>query len=466
MTVEERVIGPHPGPQTDFLETEADIAFFGGRAGTGKTFVLAFDPLRWLHVAGFRALYVRQDSNRFDELWDRMTELFPLVGGIGARSELRWRFASGARVKLTHMRSMADAEAHRGQAYAAIYFDEVTEIGEREFWFLITRNRTSITGFRPYVRCTCNPQAVGWVRTLLDWWIGKDGLPIPERCGVLRWFARDSQDRPVWGATRDEVIAKLPGSAPVSITFIPGAARVPELDADYEAKLKAQHRTVRRQLEDGNWNAREAKGSYFNREEFRLAPFVAESVMGKPVRRARAWDLAATAPSAAAPDPDWTKGMLLTWTDRACLVIEHMIELRAGPGDVQALVVRTAQRDNEHVAYEAMHARRALPVEVTLFQDPGQAGKHQIATLEARLSGHIVNRVPARQDLETMARVWAPWAQQGRVFVIEGPWNESFFVEAEDFPYGTHDDAIAAICGGVQAFTQRTQTRSVTVRGA
>lgn len=465
MSVEERTIGPHAGPQTDFLATDADIAFFGGRAGVGKSFVLVFDPLRWLHLAGFRALYVRQDSSRFGELWDRMSELYPLRGGIGARSDLRWRFSSGARITGTHLRSMADAEAHRGQAYAVIYFDEVTEIGEREFWFLLSRNRSNIDGFRPYVRCTCNPQAAGWVRSLLDWWIGADGLPIAERCGRLRWFARDSQDRLVWGDTREEVLAKLPGSMPVSLTFIPGAARVPELDADYEAKLKVLHRTLRRQLEDGNWNAREAKGSYFNRDEFRLAPFFAESVMGRPVRRLRAWDLAGTAPSAAAPDPDYTQGVRLTWTDRECLVIEDCIEKRAGPGEVEALVLRTAQRDNEHVAYAAMHARRELPVEVALFQDPGQAGKHQIQTLERKLSGFVVNRVPARQNKETMARVWAPWAQQGRVFVIQGDWNEGFFIEAEDFPFGPHDDRIDAISGGVQVLTSRTQTRSVWIKG-
>jgi len=441
--------------------------FLAGRAMlvTHNTFVLAFDPLRWSHVPGFRALYVRKDSGRFGELWDRMTELYPLRSGMGALSDLRWRFPGGARITLTHLRSMADAEAHRGQAYAAIYFDEVTEIGEREFWFLISRNRTNIPGFRPYVRCTCNPQASGWVRTLLDWWIGKDGYPVAERVGKLRWFARDSSDVLVWGDTRDEVIAKLPGSSPMSVTFIPGAERVAELDAEYEAKLKAMHRTLRAQLEKGNWNAREAKGSYFHRDEFRIVPF-AMPQLGRVVRRVRAWDLAASAPSGTNPDPDWTRGVKLAWTDAKNLIIEDGVELRAGPGDVEAFIVRAAQRDAEAIEQAAWLGRREVPVEVALFQDPGQAGKAQIRTMSERLSGHIVNTVPARQDKETMARVWSPWVQQGRVYVVQGPWNESFLGEAEDFPFGAFDDWIDAVSCGVQVLTSKVAPRSVTIRGA
>ena len=459
-------IAAKPGPQTDALSSEADLLFFGGEAGGGKTFVLSFDPVSSgaTEHRGFRAAYFRKDSKRFGELWKQMTELYPYFGGRGTESELRWSFKSGARIGCHHLRNMSDAEAHRGQAYAAIYFDEVTEIGESEFFFLLSRNRTNIAGFKPYVRCTCNPQSEGWVRRLLAWWIDEKGWPITERLGKLRWFARDAADKYVWGDTREEVIAKLPDAEPLSLSFIRSGGIVEELGEDYRAKLRNQHRTLRLQLEKGNWNAREAKGSYFHRNEMKLVRSLPASA-GPVVRRIRFWDLASTKPNADRPEPDYTRGAKLAWTSEKNLVIEGMASLRDGPGEVEALVKRMAKLDND-VGDVFAPRERAVPVEVGLFQDPGQAGKHQFHTFAQRLSGFIVSKVPARQNKETMARVWSPWGEQGRIYVIDGDYVEELFTELEDFPFGVFDDQVDAISGGVQALTMRTSARFGYVKGA
>ena len=72
--------------------------------------------------------------------------------------------------------------------------------------------------------------------------------------------------------------------------------------------------------------------------------------------------------------------------------------------------VKCATITPDEARVEEMRTGRALPpVEVTLWQDPAQAGKYQMREFSARLSGYIVNTNPARQNLQTLARVWAPW---------------------------------------------------------
>src|SRR5690606_39676971 len=44
-------IRPQPGPQEAFLATSADIAFYGGAAGSGKSFATILDPLRHVHIS-------------------------------------------------------------------------------------------------------------------------------------------------------------------------------------------------------------------------------------------------------------------------------------------------------------------------------------------------------------------------------------------------------------------------------
>jgi hypothetical protein len=48
-------ISAQPGPQTEFLQTAADICIYGGAAGGGKTVGLILEPLR--HVGRIAKLY-------------------------------------------------------------------------------------------------------------------------------------------------------------------------------------------------------------------------------------------------------------------------------------------------------------------------------------------------------------------------------------------------------------------------
>lgn len=137
------------------------------------------------------------------------------------------------------------------------------------FWYLLGRNR-SVCGVKPYVRATCNPDPDSWVSHLIDWWIGEDGLPIPERDGVIRYLLRDG-DSFIWGDTFDEVIEKgwyliepqvklggvMPKDLIKSLTFVSGSVyenkALLSVDPGYLGNLMAQDEQTKSQLLHGNW---------------------------------------------------------------------------------------------------------------------------------------------------------------------------------------------------------------------
>ena len=51
-----QVLGPQPGPQTDFLSSIADIVIYGGAAGGGKSYGLLLEPLRHKTNENFAAV--------------------------------------------------------------------------------------------------------------------------------------------------------------------------------------------------------------------------------------------------------------------------------------------------------------------------------------------------------------------------------------------------------------------------
>lgn len=426
-------IRPNKGPQEAFLSTPADIAIYGGAAGAGKSFATLMDPLRHIHRKGFSAVMFRRETTRLTgggSLWDESQGLYPYLGGTQKQSPtLEWRWPSGARVEMRHLQYESDKFAHQGKQYAAIYFDEVTEFTESQFFYLLSRNRTTC-GIRPYVRATCNPDPDSWVRRFIAWWIGPDGSPLRERSGVLRWMVRDGDDI-VWFDSEAEAREAFPDRGPLSATFIPAKLEDnPKGDPTYRDRLMTLPMVEREQLLGGNWDIRAAAGLVFKRAWFKR---VVDSLDGLDiVAWARAWDLAATE-EAPGRDPDWTRGALVGLTRSGELVVADMASLRGTPGAVEDLMRSTAVQDGPGVV-------------VALFQDPGQAGKSQIEHLvSGPLRGFPVDVVVASANKETYAKIWSPLVERHKLILARAPWNSAFLAEAEAFPEGRHDDQVDAV---------------------
>ncbi len=86
------------------------------------------------------------------------------------------------------------------------------------------------------------------------------------------------------------------------------------------------------------------------------------------MRMVRAWDLAGTT------DGDWTVGLKLgIHRERYCIV--DIVRMRGLADEVDAAILNTAKRDG-------------VMVKIRLPQDPGQAGKAQVAHYAKLLKGY------------------------------------------------------------------------------
>lgn len=445
-----RKITPQPGPQEKFLACDADVVFYGGSAGGGKSFALLLNPLYQLSNSKFGAVIFRRTTKQITNeggLWDEASGLYTGVGAKLTQSpSLTASFPSGMKVTFAHMEYEKDRFSWQGSQIPSINFDEITHFTWRQFIYMLSRNR-SMSGVKGQIRGTCNPDPDSWVRRFIDWWIGPDGFAIPERSGVVRWFIIQGEDV-IWAKSRQSLLLKYPKSLPKSFTFIRSSIYdnkiLLEKDPGYLANLNALTRVEKAQLLDGNWDIRPTAGSYFKRSDFEIvdaAPGVAQ--------RVRAWDLAATKrvesreqKEKKSNDPDWTAGLKMSLVD-GTYYIEHVERFREDAPVVDKRIKAIAGQDG-------------VRVKVRLPQDPGQAGKGQAKHLSGMLAGFPVVFYPVTGSKEHRATPFASQAQAGNVKLVCGPWNEAFLAEAENFPEGIHDDQIDA---GADAFDELTNIR-------
>ena len=144
--------------------------------------------------------------------------------------------------------------------------------------------------------------------TLID---QETGDPIPERAGKVRWFMRLPSDELAWADTKRELLdtyGETPEHQPKSLAFFPGTMDDNPIgrkaDPGYEANLMLQPAYMRQRMRYGNWKARPTAGKLFQAHFFDVIDAVPAG------RQVRFWDLAATRPSPATPDPDYTVGCL------------------------------------------------------------------------------------------------------------------------------------------------------------
>lgn len=441
-------ISPQPGPQTEFLKCGADVAFYGGSAGGGKTYALLLNPLYWIDNPKFGAVTFRRTTKQVRSeggLWDTATDLYSEIGAKLHQQELKCTWDSGASHTFAHMEHEKNRLDWQGSQIPLIQFDELTHFTWKQFTYMLSRNR-SVSGVPGMIRATLNPDADHWARRFIDWWIDADGYAIEERSGVVRYFIIVG-DEVIWGATREELTDQYPDALPKSFTFIRSRLEdnriLMEADPGYLANLKALTRVDQAQLLDGNWNIRPHAGMYFRRSDF-------EIVEAAPacVKWVRAWDQAATEKKAPSDDPDWTAGVLMGRTRDNRYVISHVERFRSNPGAVDRRLYNTATADTRDVA-------------IRLAQDPGQAGKSQARSQIAMLSGFNVRAKPVTGDKATRAKPLAAQVEAGNVMVVRGAWNDAFFSELENFT-GTaqdgHDDQVDAAADAFDELTSMART--------
>lgn len=437
-TVQRIEFRPQPGPQTQFLASPADIIIYGGAAGGGKSFGLLLDSLRHFNNPDFGAIIFRRTSVQVRNqggLWDESMKIYPYFGARPREAYLEWVFPNGMSLGFANLEHDKDVFNYQGAQIPLIGFDELTHFTENQFFYMLSRNR-STSGVKPRIKATTNPDPDSWVRKFIDWWIGDDGYAIKERSGVIRWFIRIN-DSMHWANSPEEIYAQFgkgPEIIPKSVTFI--AAKLTdnkilmEKDPAYMGNLLAMNRVDRLRLLGGNWNVRATAGGLFRREWF---PII-ETVPPGWIQSIRFWDRAATKPHENNRDPDYTRGLKLYKYRDGTFVVVDIRSMRDTPGQVEQLVKSVAAHDS----YEVM---------VMSQQDPGSAGVAEAEHFIKLLAGFNARVMTTSKDKVTRAKPVSAQCEAGNVRVVRAPWNDEFFSELENFPDSNHDDIVDTLSG-------------------
>ena len=443
-----KVIRPQKGPQERFLATSAEIAIYGGAAGGGKTYAILMEPLRYINTKGYRAVIFRKNFNQIfasGGIWDESQEMYGDIAGAKSvqTPKFRWSFKSKANIYFDFLGRDADVEKWQGSQITFIGFDELTHFSERQFFYMLSRNR-STCGVKPYVRATCNPDADSWVAKFISWWIDQNtGYPIPERSGKKRYMTR-VDDEVVWADTRKELLDKgIQKDKIKSVTFIASTLAdnkiLMEKDPGYKANLEALPLVERERLLHGNWKIKPAAGLYFKRVQIGS---ILDAVPDDIVSIVRGWDLAATDVDED-DDAAYTSGVLMAKRSNGRFVVIDVINQQLKAGDVRKLVKTTSAADNAKYGY----VRQRLP------QDPGQAGKEQAQSYIEMLAGYDVVTKQESGSKQTRAEPMAAQWQLGLFDVVAGAWNEAYFNQLESFPESKFKDMVDA---GSSAFNELT----------
>lgn len=486
-------IRPQP-KQEEFLSSPADLVIYGGAAGGGKTYALLLEECRHSGNPKFNSVIFRRNNTQIftnGGLWDSAMALLPQIGAKPKKTpKPQFTFPSGAKVVFDHLERYADCLSYQGSQIPFIAFDELTHFDENVFWYMLSRIRSD-SGVPGYVRATTNPDPDSWVRAFIDWWIGKDGLAIPERSGKIRWFIRLNGEV-IWGDSRMDLLkyqfpgeirqvdkshadkselflqegndkAKqtvvLPGedgvlyvitrtreffrwdgtqyvqlTAPKSATFILSTLQdnriLMQNDPSYLANLQALPLVEQERLLGGNWDIRPSAGMYFPRSKVTLIDELPKDV----VRWVRAWDLAGTEDKKTnnpEDGPAYTAGVLIGKRRSGGYVIGDVVNMRLNSSDVRSTVLATAKADK--AAYRSK-------VRIRMNQDPGQAGKDQADQYLKLLSGFSINIERESGSKETRAEPFsAQWigvkgAEKGNVYVLNAPWTSAYLAQMDGFP--------------------------------
>lgn len=175
------------------------------------------------------------------------------------------------------------------------------------------------------------------------------------------------------------------------------------------------------------------EGGLFKRYWFGPERFIGVAPQG--TRWVRHWDLAATARRSAAA----TCGVKLGKTPDGRYVVGHVARAQIEGAAVRRLISTVAATDGKDV-------------QISLPQDPGQAGKAQAADFVAMLAGYVVKAAPETGSKETRAEPFAAQCEAGNVDLVRGQWNDAYLDELCLFPGGQFKDQVDASSGAFSVF--------------
>lgn len=441
---------PRPQPKQElFLKSSADVCIYGGAAGGGKTWSLLADPLYHIGVTGFGAVQFRRTIAEITlegGLWDESSKLYPDFGAVPNLSAHIWTFPSGAKITFSGIQYEQDLDKWRGAQIAGIYFDQLETFERRQFFYMLTRNR-SVCGVKPYIRATCNPEP-GWLADFLSWWIAEDGYADLSRAGVIRWFAVVN-DTVYWADHKYDLIDQFPevqNLIPKSCTFIPATIYDNKIllkeNPSYLSNLQAQSMVDRERLlgdaqRGGNWRIKPEAGKLFNRAWF---PVVTDWDKNRSWMAVIRWDFAATEQSLTAKDPDFTAWCVMLRDRNGEEIVLEAGQKRLKPTDVYAEFT-----ERSRFWWDYLH-KIGIPLMVRWEIEPGSASTREARYLAGLVPFADAHGIRSVGNKIVRAKPLASQAEHGFVSILKGAWNEEWLTHMHSQP-ADHDDMMDAASG-------------------
>jgi predicted phage terminase large subunit-like protein len=426
------ILAPASKKQEKFLNSNCTITLAGGAAGSGKTYTSLLIALKFMQHPRATGVIFRRTSKMITSpgsIWHEAVNMYTSIYKKGLRIKHRENeiiFPNGAVLKFSHMQHESNMYDHKGGQYSLVIFDEATDFTEDMVVYLLSRMRNAYVDYTPQMFLCTNPDYNSFLRLWIqDFYLDPNtGIPKEELAGVKRYFFRQGNTM-LWYNSLEEAEAVHGSGAESGIssfTFIPATCRdnPPLLKAqpDYISRLMSLPRVEMERLLLGSWFARPEASGLFKREWTTIV----KHPNARAKQRVRAWDLAFSKPSEQYPNPDWTRGVLISKDKSNVYTVEHSTGIRDRVHNVEQLIFETAWRDGYDVI-------------ISIPQDPNAAAAAYAKDLQRRLS-EMGFTCRLQKPVKSKIIRFAPFssvAQAGFVQVVEGDWNKEFFDELEVF---------------------------------
>jgi predicted phage terminase large subunit-like protein len=456
------ILAPASQPQADFLASDATITLYAGAMGAGKSFAIVLNMVKFAAKKNSTIVCFRRTLPELKApggIWREATAIFKkMFKDCKIRSNDLEIYvpSTNSIVKFQGLQYQSDVDKALGAQYSAIFFDEAVTFEPFEQFVLplLGRLRSANVDYTPQMFWATNPRfnhgIYHWIK---DFYLDEYGIPIKEKSNTKRWFIL-SNDKPIWFDTEQAALdycATLPtiGGEPIrpkSFTAIRAHVtdNVPlcKNNPDYISNLQAMPEVRRRIYLDGSWTAREEEAGLYLRSWSKVVPFAPPSVK----KRVRAYDLASQPVSTQSPNPDWSRGILVSKGYDNKYTVEDLVSLRDRPLVVENLILDTARRDGPSVIV-------VYPI------DPGQAGVARASEMKMKLAEMGVRCILIRPSQAKRVRFLpaSAIAEAGYVDVVRADWNDEFFDELEEFTglkRGERDDICDAFGDAIRALNQ------------
>ncbi len=241
-----------PGPQSAALRSSADILFYGGAGGGGKTDLAAGCAL----TQHQKSLIIRQEIKQTREVANRIGEIVGTMRPYRQDQDFRWE---GRHIEFGGLRNPGDEETWRGRPHDLLIVDEAPTMREAQVKFIMAWVRTTTVGQRCRTILTGNPPRTAegfWIVEMFAPWLDEQHALYPHPPGKLLHYATlDGVDTQVDSALA--FVHKGETVVPKSRTFIP--AKVDDnpylIATGYKSQLQMLPEPLRSQMLYGDFQA-------------------------------------------------------------------------------------------------------------------------------------------------------------------------------------------------------------------